>query len=282
MPAGITLIRGIEQSIQEIADRMHRLQVEGLICIGGDGTLSGMQVLSDFFPTVLAPKTIDNDLGLNYRTNRTNDTRDDQRNPRLSLCAQPVPRQFDLDQIINYVTPGYATAVFVSATGVQRVRTTAESHRRIAIVEVMGRHSGYLALGAAYGQPDIVLIPESPLNVDRLVERVIEMFDLQKNVVIVSAEGVVDEKGEELGASSNPPSGRQQDPHWRGRSLAADPDPTAGGDLFHGQTPHVRPGPRFSPGKSAIRSAAAGRCNSITSTEPSWVDTPSTCCWKGR
>ena len=56
--------------------------------------------------------------------------------------------------------PGYATAVFVSATGVQRIRTTAESHRRIAIIEVMGRHSGYLALGSAYGQPDIVLIPE--------------------------------------------------------------------------------------------------------------------------
>ena len=62
--------------------------------------------------------------------------------------------------MINYVTPGFATAVYVSATGVQRIRTTAESHRRIAIVEVMGRHSGYLALGAAYGQPDIVLIPE--------------------------------------------------------------------------------------------------------------------------
>ena len=54
--------------------------------------------------------------------------------------------------MVNYVTPGYATAVYVSASGVQRVRTTAESHRRIAIVEVMGRHSGYLALGSMYGQ----------------------------------------------------------------------------------------------------------------------------------
>ena len=88
--------------------------------------------------------------------------------------------------------------MYVSATGVQRIRTTAESHRRIAIVEVMGRHSGYLALGPAYGQPDMVLIPESPLNVDRLVERVIEIYDLQKNVVIVCAEGIVDENGQEL------------------------------------------------------------------------------------
>ena len=69
--------------------------------------------------------------------------------------------------MVNYVTPGYATAVFVSAEGVRRIRTTAESHRRIAIVEVMGRHSGYIALGTAYGQPDIMLVPEHPLNVDR-------------------------------------------------------------------------------------------------------------------
>ena len=61
--------------------------------------------------------------------------------------------------MINFVTPGYATAVFVTASGIQRIRTTAESHRRIAIVEVMGRHSGFIALGSAYGQPDLVLVP---------------------------------------------------------------------------------------------------------------------------
>ena len=64
---------------------------------------------------------------------------------------------FDLEYIVNYVTPGYATAVYVSASGVERIRTTAESHRRIAIIEVMGRHSGYIALGSSYGRPDIIL-----------------------------------------------------------------------------------------------------------------------------
>ncbi len=49
---------------------------------------------------------------------------------------------FDLEQIVNYAAPGYATSVFVSVDGVQRVRTTPESHHRIAIVEVMGRQSG--------------------------------------------------------------------------------------------------------------------------------------------
>jgi 6-phosphofructokinase 1 len=109
---------------------------------------------------------------------------------------------FDLDQIVNYATPGWATAVMVSAQGVERIRTTAESHRRIAIIEVMGRQSGYIALGTAYGQPDIILIPEQPLNLDLLVERVRHLYDLQKNVVIVCGEGIVDENGVELGAVS--------------------------------------------------------------------------------
>ena len=102
--------------------------------------------------------------------------------------------------MVNYVTPGYATAVFDSVQGLQRVRTTAESHRRIGIVEVMGRHSGYIALGTAYGQPDIILVPEVPVRIPALVERVRELYELQKNVVIVCGEGIVGEDGRELGA----------------------------------------------------------------------------------
>jgi 6-phosphofructokinase 1 len=204
-------------SIQLIADRLKRLQVEGLICIGGDGTLNGMQALCDCLPTVLAPKTIDNDLGLNYRNEPDEWVRhsegatvpDSTEKGGFRYTRTQSHTRFDLDHMVNYVTPGYATAVFVSASGVQRVRSTAESHRRIAIVEVMGRHSGYLALGAAYGQPDILLVPEHRLNVDKLVERIREIYDLQKHCVIVCGEGIVDEKGEELGAehASTDPAG---------------------------------------------------------------------------
>ena len=105
--------------------------------------------------------------------------------------------------MINYATPGYATAVFDSAMGVERVRTTAESHRRIAIIEVMGRHSGYIALGSAFGRPDIILVPESPVHTDPLVERIMELYELQKNVVIVCGEGIKDEEGNELGAAQH-------------------------------------------------------------------------------
>ena len=62
------------------------------------------------------------------------------------------------------------------------------NNRLIAISEVMGRHSGYIALGAAYGQPDLIIVPEHPLNIDLMVERVKEIYDLQKNVVIVCGE----------------------------------------------------------------------------------------------
>lgn len=205
------------ESIDQIAGRLERLRVDGLICVGGDGTLNGMQALCNKLPTVLAPKTIDNDLGLNYRTEPDEWQRVPEGTPGAAdkgghFYNRVRPRdRFDLDHMVNYVTPGYATAVFVSASGVQRVRTTAESHRRIAIVEVMGRHSGYLALGAAYGQPDLLLVPESRLNVSTLVERVKEIYDLQKHCVIVCGEGIVDERGEELGAEldSTDPAGNK-------------------------------------------------------------------------
>jgi 6-phosphofructokinase 1 len=201
---------GDSATIAEVVDRLKRLHVEGLICIGGDGTLNGMQALSDYLPTVLAPKTIDNDLGLNYRHEPDEWNREPHAEPPgYRYVRTPSRDKFDLDHMVNYVTPGFATAVFVSAWAVQRTRSTAESHRRIAIIEVMGRHSGYLALGAAYGQPDIVLIPEAPLNVERLVERVISVYELQKNAMIVCGEGIVDENGRELGSekTSTDPAG---------------------------------------------------------------------------
>jgi 6-phosphofructokinase len=188
-------------TLDAIADRLARLKVDGLICIGGDGTLNGLQPFAERFPTVLAPKTIDNDLGLNYPSEPDEWAREPiAAEPGYRYRRTPSRTTFDLESMVNYVTPGYATSVFVSSSGVGRIRTTAESHRRIAIIEVMGRHSGFLALGTAYGQPDIVLVPEHPVDVDLLVERIRELYALQKNVVIVCGEGIVDQKGRELGA----------------------------------------------------------------------------------
>ncbi len=183
--------------VDEILVRLDQLGVEGLICIGGDGTLNGLQPLTERLPVVLAPKTIDNDLGLNYPSEPDEWYRDDGE----AYHRKESKVVFNQEHMVNYVTPGYATAVFDTAMGVERVRTTAESHRRIAIIEVMGRHSGYISLGSAYGRPDIVLVPECPVRIDPLVERIQDLYDLQKNVVIVCGEGIVDEEGNELGSS---------------------------------------------------------------------------------
>jgi 6-phosphofructokinase 1 len=190
------------ESLNKIIDRLQKLGIEGLICIGGDGTLNGLQPITERLPAVLAPKTIDNDLGLNYDDEPNEWVRVAEPDGGYSYAKRASRTLFDLDHMVNYATPGYATAVYVSANGVERVRTTAESHRRIAIVEVMGRDSGYLALGAAYGQPDLILVPEHRLNLELLVERVKELYDLQKNVVIAVGEGIVDANGEILGAAS--------------------------------------------------------------------------------
>jgi 6-phosphofructokinase 1 len=217
-----------KETIAQVADRLNRLRIDGLICIGGDGTLNGMQALCEALPTVLAPKTIDNDLGLNFRNEPDEWTRLPPNSPtslvelaatlgtrpttlkiiqepgqeEIRYCRGPSRTEFNLEQMVNYVTPGFATAVYVSASGLQRIRTTAESHRRIAIVEVMGRHSGFIALGSCYGQPDVLLVPEHPVDMDGLVERIKEVYDLQKHCVIVCGEGVIDEHGNELGAET--------------------------------------------------------------------------------
>jgi 6-phosphofructokinase len=203
---------GETEVLERVRKSIERLEIDGIVCIGGDGTLNGLQALCELAPSVLAPKTIDNDLGLNMadeasRWIRGASDSDDsyvyEKRPHAGV--EPL----DLEGIVNYVTPGYATAVFVAAGGVARVRTTAESHRRIAIIEVMGRHSGYIALGAAYGRPDIILIPECPVGIELLAERVEEIYRHQKNVVIVCGEGIVDLEGKEFGArtASTDPAG---------------------------------------------------------------------------
>src|ERR1044071_1988614 len=137
-----------KDELDPIEQRLKKLGIDGLIAIGGDGTLNGLQPLAERLPTVLAPKTIDNDLGLNYPSEPDEWVRVSDAAALYGYTYKRVDSDavFDLNQIVNYVTPGYATAVMVSAQGVERIRTTAESHRRIAIIEVMGRTSGHIAL----------------------------------------------------------------------------------------------------------------------------------------
>jgi 6-phosphofructokinase 1 len=202
-----------KETISLAASRLGQLKVDGLVCIGGDGTLNGMQALADLIPVVLAPKTIDNDLGLNYLDEQDEWIRQPDEISRKGFrYSKRDGRQFSLDEMINYATPGYATAVFVSSSNVQRIRTTAESHRRIAIIEVMGRDCGMIAMGTAYGQPDMILLPESPVDPEPLVQKLVSVLDYQKHAVVVVSEGIVDKDGLPYGSvsASKDPAGNIQ------------------------------------------------------------------------
>ncbi len=200
------------ETIARVAERLARLRIDGLICVGGDGTLNGMQPLGEHLPTVLAPKTIDNDLGLNYLDEANEWMLASPDDPAGRRYAKRPGRGFELDEMVNFATPGYATAVLVSSQNVQRIRTTAESHRRVAIIEVMGRDSGMIALGTAYGQPDLILVPESPVDPETLVHRVMAVLDVQKHAVICVSEGIKDKDGHILGSMtvSKDPAGNIQ------------------------------------------------------------------------
>ncbi|MEU4210920.1 6-phosphofructokinase [Streptomyces sp. NPDC026206] len=143
---------GVEQARGHVAD----LGLDALVPIGGEGTLKAARLLSDAgLPIVGVPKTIDNDIAS------------------------------------TDVTFGFDTAVGVATDALDRLKTTAESHQRVLIVEVMGRHTGWIALhsGMAAGAHAIV-VPERPFDIDELTAVVGKRFLAGKRfAIVVVAEG---------------------------------------------------------------------------------------------
>ncbi|MYU48174.1 ATP-dependent 6-phosphofructokinase, partial [Streptomyces sp. SID7803] len=127
------------------------LGLDAIIPIGGEGTLKAANLLSEAgLPIVGVPKTIDNDIAS------------------------------------TDVTFGFDTAVGVATEALDRLKTTAESHQRVMIVEVMGRHTGWIALhsGMAAGAHAVV-VPERPFDIDELTEVVGRRFSAGKKFAIV-------------------------------------------------------------------------------------------------
>ncbi len=149
------------------------LGAEALIAVGGDGTLKISRQLGDLgLPVVGVPKTIDNDL-------RSTD-----------------------------VTFGYNTAVGVVTEALDRLHTTAESHQRVMVVEVMGRDAGWIALESGIaGSADVILIPEIPFCIDRVCQAITERRKRgSKFSIVVVAEGAFAAGGDkvrQLSASEN-------------------------------------------------------------------------------
>ena len=137
-------------------ETVRQLGISGLICIGGDGSLAIAQQLHEHgIPVVGVPKTIDNDLG----------------------CTA--------------FTFGFDSAVACATDALDRLHTTAASHERIMVLEVMGRHAGWIALHAGIaGGGDVILIPEIPWTFDSVCQKVLDRDREGKRfTLIVVAEG---------------------------------------------------------------------------------------------
>ncbi|HET7707464.1 MAG TPA: ATP-dependent 6-phosphofructokinase [Thermoanaerobaculia bacterium] len=153
----------LEDRSQLVVDNVRKLGIDGIIAIGGDGTLKIAQKLCDLgVPMVAVPKTIDNDL----------DSTD--------------------------YTFGFMTAVEVATDAVDRLHTTAESHDRVMILEVMGRDAGWIALHSGIaGGADIILIPEIPYRPEAIANTIRErQREGAKFDIIVVAEGARRQGGE--------------------------------------------------------------------------------------
>ncbi|MBI4472487.1 MAG: 6-phosphofructokinase [Acidobacteria bacterium] len=153
----------IERDISDtVVANFKKLELDALIVIGGDGTLG---IAQKFFekgiPIVGVPKTIDNDIGG------------------------------------TVITFGFDTAVNTARDALDRLHTTAESHRRVMVVEVMGRHAGWIALHSGVaGGADVILIPEIPYDIAKVADTINERERRGKHFsIVVVAEGAFPKEG---------------------------------------------------------------------------------------
>ena len=116
---------------------------------------------------------------------------------RLGVNVVCVPKTIDNDVPYTDKTFGYSTAVERIADALCSVKTTGYSHNRIMVVEVMGRHAGWLALeGGLSGDADIIIIPEIPYNIDHIVEKLVQRYkEGFKSTLICVSEGAKSEDG---------------------------------------------------------------------------------------
>lgn len=142
---------------------LNNLGVQALICIGGDGTLAiAYKLFMDGAPVIGVPKTIDNDI-----------------------------RGTD-------ITFGFDSAVAIATEGIDRIHTTAQSHHRVMIVEVMGHRAGWIALySGVAGGGDIILIPEIPYNLEVISQKIQERNKKGKRFsIVVVSEGAKPKDGD--------------------------------------------------------------------------------------
>ena len=151
----------VDGGVDRVRENLEKAGVDALVAIGGEDTLGVATELAQAGLTVVGvPKTIDNDLGAT-----------------------------------DY-TFGFDTAVTIATEAIDRLHTTAESHHRALVVEVMGRHAGWIALHSGMaGGANVILIPERPFDIDRVCAYVEQRFEKQYAPILVVAEGATPKEG---------------------------------------------------------------------------------------
>jgi len=151
----------VDGGVDRIKEHVAELGVDALIAVGGEDTLGVATALAEAGLAVVGvPKTIDNDLGAT-----------------------------------DY-TFGFDTAVQIAVEAIDRLHTTAESHHRVLIVEVMGRHAGWIALHSGLaGGANVILIPERPFDIDEVCGYIRERFASHYAPIVVVAEGAQPREG---------------------------------------------------------------------------------------
>ncbi|MCJ7507548.1 MAG: ATP-dependent 6-phosphofructokinase, partial [candidate division Zixibacteria bacterium] len=146
-----------KDGVKRIVQNMKKMDLDSLIAVGGEDTLGvAAKLHQEGINVVGVPKTIDNDI---YATD---------------------------------YTFGFDTAVNIAMEAIDRVHTTAESHNRVMIVEVMGRHTGWIAVESGVaGGADIILIPEKPISIEKVCEFLVRRHEGRGRTfsVVVVAEG---------------------------------------------------------------------------------------------
>lgn len=152
-----------EDRVKDGIQGLREIGVEGMVIVGGDGTLDSARVIDEAgMPVIGIPKTIDNDMS----------------------ASEP--------------TIGFQTAVQNSVEAIRKLKTTAYSHRRVIVVEVMGRTSGYLTLYSGFASgADIILLPEQDYDLDIVCNEVKKIMNSGKRYVIIAAAEACKEKGKE-------------------------------------------------------------------------------------
>jgi ATP-dependent phosphofructokinase / diphosphate-dependent phosphofructokinase len=151
----------VDGGVERIKQNLAALDVDGLVAVGGEDTLGVATALAGHGVSVVGvPKTIDNDL------NATD------------------------------YTFGFETAVQIAVDAIDRLHTTAESHHRVLIVEVMGRHAGWIALHSGLaGGANVILIPERPFDIDQVCAYIEKRFARHYAPIVVVAEGATPKAG---------------------------------------------------------------------------------------